>query len=164
MKQNNADIERMFRQHYERMYRLASRILMDADESRDVVSDVFAQLLADHTTLLPDTEEAYLMRSVRNRCLNLIAHKTVRERVARLLIGSEETATTDDGDETAERVRQIIDGLEPPLRRQILHLRHVQGLSYQTIADETGVSKVTVYHHLSQAMDTIKKLLKTEKQ
>ena len=75
----------MFRRHYEKMYNLARYILSDDDESKDVVSEVFTQILADDMVLLPESEEGYLMRSVRNRCLNLIAHKSVKERVARLL-------------------------------------------------------------------------------
>ena len=79
------DIEQLFRQHYAKMYNLARCILSDDDESKDVVSEVFAQILADEVVLVPGSEEGYLMRSVRNRCLNLIAHKSVKERVAKLL-------------------------------------------------------------------------------
>ena len=71
------DIEQLFRQHYAKMYNLARYILSDDDESKDVVSEVFAQILADDVVLLPKSEEGYLMRSVRNRCLNLIANKSV---------------------------------------------------------------------------------------
>ena len=76
----------MFRQHYEKMYNLARCILSDDDESKDVVSDVFTHILAYDVVLMPESEEGYLMRSVRNRCLNLIAHKGVKERVAKLLL------------------------------------------------------------------------------
>ena len=69
------DIEQMFRRHYEKMYNLARCILSDDDESKDVVSEVFTQILADNIVLLPESEEGYLMRSVRNRCLNLIADR-----------------------------------------------------------------------------------------
>ena len=41
------DIERLFRQHYRQMYRLATILLHDDAESKDVVHDVFAQLLSD---------------------------------------------------------------------------------------------------------------------
>ena len=41
------DIEQLFRQHYAKMYNLARCILSDDDESKDVVSEVFAQILAD---------------------------------------------------------------------------------------------------------------------
>jgi DNA-directed RNA polymerase specialized sigma24 family protein len=37
------DIEQLFRQHYAKMYNLARCILSDDDESKDVVSEVFAQ-------------------------------------------------------------------------------------------------------------------------
>ncbi len=100
------------------MYNLARYLLGDDDESRDVVSDVFTQLLESSTVLIPGTERAYLMQSVRHHCFNLIAHKSVRQ--------------------------------------QIFRLRYLQGQSYQEVAQATGVSKVTVYHHLSQAIEWIK--------
>ena len=47
------DIEQLFRQHYAKMYNLARCILSDDDESEDVVSEVFAQILADDVVLVP---------------------------------------------------------------------------------------------------------------
>ncbi|MCI6550488.1 MAG: sigma-70 family RNA polymerase sigma factor [Prevotella sp.] len=164
MKQKTTDIERLFRQHYERMYRLARTILYDADECRDVVSDVFERLLREDTVLLPDTEEAYLLRSVRNRCLDIIAHKGVRERVEKMLVMDEETMISDNDDEQLDRLHDIIDHLEPPIRQRILRLRLQQEMTYQEVADAMGVSKVTVYNHLSQATDTIKQIFKQAKQ
>ena len=163
MKQETTSIERLFRQHYTKMYHLARYILFDADECQDVVSDVFAHILEDGIVLLPGTEEAFLLCSVRNRCLNLIAHKSVKERVARLLFDDATIGTSEDDDERLDRLMHVIDRLEPPLRRQILRLRHLQEMSYQEIANTLGVSKVTVYNHLSQAMDTIRELFKTAK-
>lgn len=163
MKQKTTDIERLFRQHYERMYRLARTILYDADECRDVVSDVFERLLREDTVLLPDTEEAYLLRSVRNRCLNIIAHKGVRERVEKMLVMDEETMISDNDDEQLDRLHDIIDHLEPPIRQRILRLRLQQEMTFQEVADAMGVSKVTVYNHLSQATDTIKQIFKQAK-
>lgn len=164
MKQKTTDIERLFRQHYERMYRLARTILYDADECRDVVSDVFERLLREDTVLLPDTEEAYLLRSVRNRCLNIIAHKGVRERVEKMLVMDEETMISDNDDEQLDRLRDIIDHLEPPIRQRILRLRLQQEMTYQEVAQALGVSKVTVYNHLSQAIDIITRTFKQAKQ
>ena len=164
MKQKTTDIERLFRQHYERMYRLARTILYDADECRDVVSDVFEHLLREDTVLLPDTEEAYLLRSVRNRCLNIIAHKGVRTRVEKMLVMDEESMISDNDDEQLDRLRDIIDHLDPPIRQRILRLRLQQEMTYQEVAQALGVSKVTVYNHLSQAIDTIKQTFKQAKQ
>ncbi len=138
------------------MYNLARYLLGDDDESRDVVSDVFTQLLESSTVLIPGTERAYLMQSVRHHCFNLIAHKSVRQRVARLLTDSADIVLDADTDSRLDRLMHLVDHLEPPLRQQIFRLRYLQGQSYQEVAQATGVSKVTVYHHLSQAIEWIK--------
>ena len=161
MKQEK-DIEQLFRRHYEKMYNLARCILSDDDESKDVVSDVFAKILADDIVLMPGSEEGYLMRSVRHRCLNLIAHKSVKERVAKLLLNDADVILSEDTDERLEQLMLLIEDLEPPIRKQIFRLRYLQEKSYQEVADEMGVSKVTVFNHLSQAMEWIRKQLKKE--
>ena len=156
MKQEK-DIEQLFRRHYEKMYNLARCILSDDNESKDVVSDVFAKILADDVVLIPGSEEGYLMRSVRHRCLNLIAHKSVKERVAKLLLNDADVILSEDTDERLEQLMLLIEDLEPPIRKQIFRLHYLQEKSYQEVADEMGVSKVTVFNHLSQALDWIRK-------
>ena len=143
----------MYRQHYEKMYNLARCILSDDDESKDVVSDVFTHILAYDVVLMPESEEGYLMRSVRNRCLNLIAHKGVKERVAKLLLADADVILAEDMDERLEQLLLLIDNLEPPIRKLIFRLHYLQEKSYQEVADEVGVSKVTVFYHLSKALD-----------
>ena len=159
MKQEK-DIEQLFRRHYGKMYNLARCILSDDDESKDVVSEVFTKILADDVVLIPGSEEGYLMRSVRHCCLNLIAHKSVKERVARLLIADADIILSDDTDGRLERLILLIEELEPPVRKQIFRLRYLQEKSYKEVADEVGVSKVTVFNHLSQALDWIREQLK----
>ncbi len=95
------DIEQLFSQHYAKMYNLARWILSDDDERKDVVSEVFAQILADDVVLVPGSEEGYLVRSVRNRCLNLIAHKSVKERMAKLLLDDADVILSEETDESA---------------------------------------------------------------
>lgn len=109
----------MFRQHYEKMYNLARSILSDDDESKDVVSEVFTTILADDVVLMPESEEGFLMRSVRNRCLNLIAHKGVKEKVAKLLIDDTDVILSDETDERLEQLLLLIEDLEPHIRQLI---------------------------------------------
>ena len=152
----------MFRQHYEKMYNLARCLLSDDDESKDVVSEVFTTILADDIVLMPESEEGFLMRSVRNQCLNLIAHKGVKEKVAKLLIDDTDVILSDEIDERLEQLLLLIDDLEPPIRKQIFRLRYLSEMSYQEVADKVEVSRVTVFNHLSQAMDWIRKQFKKE--
>ena len=60
------------------------------------------------------------------------------------MILSEET------DERLDRLMLLIEDLEPPIRQLIFRLRYLQEKSYQEVADEVGVSKVTVFNHLSR--------------
>ena len=152
----------MFRQHYEKMYNLVRSILSDDDESKDVVSEVFTTILANNAVLMPESEEGFLMRSVRNRCLNLIAHKGVKERVTKLLIDDADVILSDKTDGRLEQLMLLIEDLEPPIRKQIFRLHYLKEMSYQEVADKVGVSKVTVFNHLSQAMEWIRKQLKKE--
>ena len=163
MKQEK-DIERMFRQHYEKMYNLARYLLSDDDESKDVVSEVFTTILVNNAVLMPESEEGFLMRSVRNRCLNLIAHKGVKERVTKLLIDDADVILSDKTDGRLEQLMLLIEDLEPPIRKQIFRLHYLKEMSYQEVADKVGVSKVTVFNHLSQAMDWIKEQFKWARQ
>ena len=118
MKQEK-DIERMFRQHYEKMYNLVRSILSDDDESKDVVSEVFTTILADDVVLMPESEEGFLMRIVRNRCLNLIAHKSVKERVTKLLLDDVDVILSEETDERLDQLMLLIEDLEPPIRQLI---------------------------------------------
>ena len=152
----------MFRQHYEKMYNLARYLLSDDDESKDVVSEVFTTILANNAVLMPESEEGFLMRSVRNRCLNLIAHKGVKERVTKLLIDDADVILSDKTDGRLEQLMLLIEDLEPPIRKQIFRLHYLKEMSYPEVADKVGVSKVTVFNHLSQAMEWIRKQLKKE--
>ena len=66
MTDRKRQIERLFKQHYRAMFRLASILLHDEEESMDIVHDVFARLLADRRPLQEATVETYPKRS--HRC------------------------------------------------------------------------------------------------
>ena len=159
------EIETLFRQHYAAMYRLARTILYDADESKDVVSDVFVRLLHNNPSVQVEKMEGYLMTAVRNRCLDVLSHKSVREQVEKLF--SEELKQRHiiarNEDERLDRLMQYIERELPPLSQQILRLRFLQEMTYEEVAQEVGVSKVTVYNHLWQSMHRIKEYFSKNK-
>ena len=63
-------LEKLFKQYYRQMYRLATMLLHDDAESKDVVHDIFAHLLRNSQDLREDTAESYLLTSVQNRSEN----------------------------------------------------------------------------------------------
>ena len=147
-------IQRLFMQHYAKMYRVARTILYDEQESKDVVSDIFEGLLRGETVLIPDTEERYLLTSVRNQCLKRLRHQDTRLRM--------ETATREqatDAEVEDERLTDIIEFVASHLTEQeqrIFRLRFTDGCSYEEIAAAEGISRVAVWKHLSHALKEIR--------
>ena len=76
------EIESLFKTHYTQMYHLALTLLFDEARSKDVVSGVFASLLSGKVVMRADNAKAFLMASVRHRCLNVLQHMQVQERFA----------------------------------------------------------------------------------
>lgn len=152
------EFERIFKQYYGGMFRLARKMLGDDQESKDMVSDVFTQLLNSHTDLHSDTLQSYLLTSVRNRCLNLLVHKQ-REQATIVDLRTGENDNTEQ--EQLDMLHRYIDDHMPEMTQRILRLRYQQGLKYREIADELKVSEVTVFHHLSQSLKELKDYFKS---
>ena len=146
-------IQRLFKQHYAKMYRVARTILYDEQESEDVVSDIFESLLRGQTVLMPDTEERYLLTSVRNMCLKRLRHTSTS------LEGNGCIEPTDDSDIEDERLADIDEFVAGHLSAQeqrIFRLRFTDGCSYEEIAAAEGISRVAVWKHLSHALNLIR--------
>ena len=160
-----SELEILFKTHYAAMYRLAVSLLYDADEARDVVSDVFASLLGDGMAIRTDNARGFLLTCVRNSCINVIRHKQMRERFIKLYAtNAEPLADGPDDSITLAELREYIDNQLPPLSRRIFTMRYLQDMTCQQVADAVGVSRVTVHHHLSQSLEKINAYFNNSKQ
>ena len=155
-------IERLFKQHYRAMYRLASVLLHDDDESKDIVHDVFARLLTDEFPLHEATAGAFLLSCVRNQCLNVMRDRKIHERARQLLMLESEISskTAEDIDAEAAALYQAVADLFPPVCREVILLHFRDRLTYREIAERFGVSETTVYRHLNSALDQLRNILK----
>ena len=152
-------VKQLFMQHYAKMHRVARTLLYDEQESEDVVSDIFESLLRGETTLVPGTEERYLMTSVRNRCLKRLRHEAI-------VRGYRQLATDSRQEPEDERMSDIVEFVVAHLSEQeqrIFRLRFTEGYSYEDIATAEGISKVAVWKHLSHVITEIKKHFNPQK-
>ena len=161
---DQSKLQKLFKQHYRQMYRLATILLHDDAESKDVVHDIFAKLLDDHTDLQKDTAESYLLTSVRNRCLNVIRSRQIQERVEHLYLLDLDTniTPTERLAEELEALYKGIDQLEPPVCRDIIMQHFRDGITFKEIANRLGVSETTVYKHLRRALNQLRTQLKKQ--
>lgn len=156
MTMTTSELEILFKTHYAAMFRLAMSLLYDEDESKDVVSDVFASLLGGGLAIRSDNARGFLLTCVRNSCINVIRHKQMRERFMKLYSNrAEPLADGPDDSLMLNELREYINTELPPLSRRIFTLRYLQDMTCQQVADAVGVSRVTVHHHLSQSLEKI---------
>ena len=147
------ETEQLFRMNYKQMMALALSLLHDDDEARDAVSDIFERLV-DGTLHLPlQRTEAYLMVVVRNHCLDLIRHLSLREKIRRHLTLSTPSLTPVETEQ--QQIEDLMAYAEEKLTPQtwrVFQLRFGEGKSYQEIALLLSISEVAVYKHLAQAL------------
>ncbi len=141
------------------MHRLAVALLHDDDLARDIVHDVFASLL-DGSHDIP-ISSCYLLKAVRNRCLNYIRDCEIHQRIAnRYFMENEEYDSEDWPDEeTIARIYSLIKSEMSPQSRRVMELRFSQGLPFARIAASMGISETAVYRHMSHALIIIRKKL-----
>lgn len=165
MNQKRAAIEQLFLQHYVRLRQLATRLLHDDEEGKDIVNDVFTRMIQADIMPLPEKAEAYLFTSVRNRCMDHIAQQQVRQRVERLLPVNDVTILSEaDEERRYSELRQFVDTELSEQTRQVFLLRFDKHKKYQEIAAELGVSEKTVYKHLHQAITQLHEHFKEQEQ
>lgn len=147
------EFDTLFRQSYPKLYRLAFSMLNDQDDSRDVVSGVFADLL-DKPHLPAPVNEGYLMAMVHNRTLNLLKHRRVENEARADMLHAVLSAASPclaDDDRLVEVLTFIETQLTPQTRR-VLMLCFDEKKTYQQAASELGVSVQAINKHISQAL------------
>ena len=156
---NRNDIEQLFKAHYAQMHRLAVALLHDDDLARDIVHDVFATLIEAPFEIPPTG--GYLIKAVRNRCLNHIRDCEIHQRIANCYFLENEEYDSEDwpDDETIARIYGLIKSEISPRARRVMELRFSDGLPFARIAASMEISETAVYRHLSHALTIIRKKL-----
>lgn len=153
-------IEQLFKEHYAQMYRLATALLHDDDLARDMVHDVFASLFAGNTGSILTTGN-YLLKSVRNRCLNYIRDCEIHQRISNRYFLDDAEFDTEDwpDDETIAQIHDLIDNNISAQAKRVIQLRFSNGMPFARIAKTMGISETAVYRHLSHALKIIRNKL-----
>ena len=107
-----------------------------------------------------DNAKAFLLASVRHRCLNVLQHKPVQERFARLLTEDTDTFVSDNTVEAQMQMEELMsyvrDNLSP-MEQNVFRLRYLREMTCQEVAEALNVSRQTVHTHLKQIVGKIRK-------
>ncbi len=140
------------------MYLLAKVLLRDSDAAKDVVSDVFADVLYGKLAVRPETAESLLLVCVRNRCLNILNREKVRDKIQNLMM-CETECSEEPAERIADKLEQVMDYIDNSLTPQtsrIIKMRYRQKMTYAEIASALQISEAAVYKHLAQGIKQLK--------
>lgn len=156
------EFDKLFRNSYARLYRLAYSLLHDREDSRDIVSGVFADLL-DKYKLSLDITEAYLYSMVRSRCIDLLRHRKVEDEARQQMILENRIQTMPDveHEEHLKEVLTYIDTELTPQTRTVLRMCYDEKRKYKEVASELGISVQAVNKHISQALRKLREHFNT---
>ena len=148
-------LERLFRQNYSGMIRLARTILGDDGEAEDVVQDVFVRVIETGTS---EPTPAYLYASVRYGCINLIRQKRLHEQVHELMPVDVEfdMQPVEQQTDRLDRIAAFVDEWLKEPHRSIFHLRFDLDLTVSEIAKRLEMNPNTTYKYLMQCIQQIR--------
>lgn len=151
---------------HRRMFLTALRLTRHRQDAEDIVQDAFTKLWElRHDTLADKNVEAYCTRIVHNLFIDRQRRqhlKPATHTADDLQLADLSAAGTDmERQESQQMVGQLISQL-PEKQRQIITLRDVEGLTYEEIAQQTGLTEVNIRVLLSRARKTIREQFKQQ--
>ena len=142
-------------------YRVAYYILEDEAEAEDAVQELFLKLWSGRDALDGiRNPKGYGIRVLRNLCLDRIRRSRKMETPA-VLPEPEWPGRQDEAVDEKERLAKVLDAIKslPDRQREVLTLRTLDGLSYEEIAERTGMNQLTLRVLLSQARRKLKNII-----
>lgn len=160
MEYSTEEFETLYIRCYPPSMRLAVSLLHKEDEARDVVQEVFLKLW--ESNIRPDNPEAFLIRTVRNVCLNRLRMLDIREKVHQKMVLD---APPDDyaTDRRNDEVMSAVENLLTPREREVVDRIYTEGLSYKDASENLGVSVAAVNKNIVSALKKLRNHFKTGK-
>ena len=139
MNYSKKEFERLFKDSYPHMYRMAFSMVENADDAKDAVHHVFAQIWRRKTQVADDSIRGYLLAATRNQCLHTLRSRQLQRQME-------------------DELRQDIAASE---NEESLH--YDEEMTYEETATVLGISASAVNKHITRSLEKIRKTLKIAK-
>jgi RNA polymerase sigma factor (sigma-70 family) len=164
-RQELASFEETMLPHMDAAHNLARWLLRNEQDAQDVVQEAYLRAFKSFAGFHGSNGRAWLLTIVRNTSYTLLKKKhavdlttTFDEEIHGSGHELVSPATILEHSEDAELIKEAMDQL-PAEFREILVLRHQEGLSYKEIADIAQIPPGTVMSRLARARTKLKECL-----
>lgn len=162
---DSAAFQHVVESYYSKLFSYGAKFTKDQELVKDCIQDVFVEVWSRRERLSAvESILGYLLKSLRRR----IARQRERNRFL-LLDEFDETlpfgiefsfeASLIADQTQQEHIRQLTRLLEqlPKRQKEVIYLRYYQQLDYPEIAELMGLSRQTVYNHMTDALNKLRR-------
>jgi RNA polymerase sigma factor (sigma-70 family) len=143
--------------HANALYGYALKFLRNSENAQDIVQDVFEKLWLNRKKVELDKAKSWMFTTAFHAMLNFSKKRSRMEYdTDRLPERGSNEKNLFESNQVVERAVSIL----PPLQKNIILLRDLEGYTYQEIGDVLEISESQVKVYLFRARNKIKKQLK----
>lgn len=155
--------EKVFKENYPMMYRIAYSMLDDAESSKDAVNEVFTEVWHKKPQINEGAERGYLLAATKNQCLHVLKKKKLWREVENDSSIFETKSQDPEHQELVSELRSIIQHHLTAQDKRVISLHYYEGMSYEETAVALGISSSSVNKHVTQSLSKIRTIFKHSK-
>lgn len=158
---NEKAFRKLFDLYYQDIYRYSISILKLNELAEENVQDVFLKVWLHRENLnIEQSFKSFLFTIARNQAFNIL-NKAANDAQLKEEIFYNSQKSHSEGDysireEDCKKLRKQAIKQLPPKRKQIFKMSRKQGMSYEEISQELGISVNTVKNQMSKALESIR--------
>ena len=160
MNYSKKEFERLFKDSYPHMYRMAFSMVENADDAKDAVHQVFVQIWK---RIADDSIRGYLLAATRNQCLHTLRSRQLQRQMEDELRQDIAAGESEEREELLQQLQQVIDKNLTEQDRRVLSLHYDEEMTYEETATVLGISASAVNKHITRSLEKIRKTLKIAK-
>jgi len=163
MNYSKQEFERLFKDSYPHMYRMAFSMVENADDAKDAVHQVFAQIWRNKPRVANNSIRGYLLAATRNQCLHLLRSRQLQRQMEEELQRDITANESEEREELLLQLQQVIDNNLTEQDRRVLSLHYDEEMTYAETAMVLGISASAVNKHITRSLAKIREALKIAK-
>lgn len=155
--------ERLFKDSYPHMYRMAFSLVENAEDAKDAVNQVFAQMWRGKPQISEDSIKGYLLAATRNQCLHILQQRQLQRKMEDELERDVQESRDEEREELLQALQQVIENNLTEQDRRVLKLHYEDEMTYKETATVLGISSSAVNKHITRSLVKIRQTLKIAK-